>query len=163
MKDSLILWIAAASLAILVAISSAKTQKDYNDCSTSLSTLEEALYETGDNKVQLNAYFFPPREEFVPYAKIVYTFEDSNGTNPEPETEKCAVTYVWAVGGFLLIQPPSIFSYSSLFFFHTRSHNDFTLRLTLPNACRPLVEENGKCSCANKDNNPLDILTQQVS
>lgn len=151
----------AVSLALLVVASSVETQRD---CSTSLSILEHALYNTSDNKVRLNAYFFPPREEFVSYAKVVYTFKNENETNDLLDTDQsCNVTYVWAIGGFLLVQPPSIFTYSSLFFFHTRHSGDFTLRLTLPHACKPLVEDNGTCSCANKDNNPLDLLTQQVN
>ena len=160
MKVSSILWVAVASLSIFLGLTGAKRQKHYKDCSTSLSTLEKALYETAENKVQLNNYFFPPREEFVPYAKVVYTFEGKHG---KKESGSCVVTFVWAIGGFLLIQPPSIFTYSSLYFFHTRIRDDFTLHLTLPHACRPLVEEkNGRCSCANKENKALDILTQQV-
>ena len=168
------------SLALLVVLSllltstvpatSSEAPNKYTDCATSLSTLEAALYNTGDNKVNLNRYFFPPREEAVPYAKITYQFEDENGTIPEYANSEdldegdctCGVTYVWAVGGFLLIQPPSIFTYTSLLFFHTRQKS-ISLRLRLPHACRALVRgENGTCSCANKDNNPLDVLSQQV-
>lgn len=144
----------------LPLLAGAEEPTDYGNCNTSLSTLEDALYNTSDNKVKLNAYFFPPRKEFVAYAKITYQFEDEDGEVPDMEEEKCKVTYVWAEGGFLLMQPPSVFTFSSLLFFHTRQ-SDFDLVLTLPRPCKSLVnQENGTCSC--KKNNALDILNQQV-
>ena len=136
----------------------------YSDCSTSLSTLEEALYKTGKNKFLLNKFFYRAREEAVPYAKITYHFQDEEGQVSNSEEESCKVTYLWATGGFLLMQPPSVFTFTSLFFFHTRRRN-FDLDLELPFECQSLVNtiDNETCSCANRDNNPLDLLSQQVS
>ena len=146
-----VLWVAVSMEIILSAVSSTtglESCSNSADCATSLSALENDLYCTSGNRLNLNRYFFPPREEAVPFAKVTYHFEGG-----------CNVTYLWAVGGFLLIQPPSIFAYTSLLFFHTR-RRDFTLHLSLPQECTPLV--NSQCSCESKDNNPLDVLSQQV-
>ena len=159
--STILLMLAAVFQPLFAAASSEEPSSDYGNCNTSLSTLEAALYSTRDNKVKLNAYFFPPRKEFVSYAKITYQFEDEDGEVPDEEEEKCKVTFVWAEGGFLLMQPPSIFTFSSLLFFHTRQ-SDFDLVLTLPQPCKSLVYQgNGTCTCGN-DSNALDILNQQV-
>ena len=136
--------------------------KDYSECDK-LSVLEQALYDLGDNKERMNRFFYPPRQQPVPYVKITYQFEDENGEISNDES-KCEVTYIWVSGGFLLIQPPSIFMYTSLFFYNTRQQN-FFFNLRLPYQCRPLVENAtiGSCSCKNRDGNPLDLLTQQVN
>lgn len=155
-----LLMVASLSLAPVCS----EKSHNYSGCSSSLSVLEDALYNTGTNKLKLNRYFYPPRQEPVPYAKITFKFEDENGNLSDSEDGKCEVTFVWAIGGFLLIQPPSVFTFTSLFFFHTRQ-NDFSLDLRLPYLCRPLVQEyeieNGTCTCANKDGG-LDLLNQQV-
>ena len=134
---------------------------DVHNCATSLAKLEQALYDTGKNKLLLNQFFY---KEHEPYAKITYHFEDENGNLSQAGEESCKVTYLWATGGFLLIQPPSVFTYTSLFFFHTRRTN-FDLDLRLPFECRALVvdatADNETCSCTNRDNS-LDQLSQQV-
>lgn len=158
---SIIQNVSAVALIALSLLTVTVSKKEGNNSCNSLAELESALYSTGTNKLKLNKFFYPPRKESVPYAKITYQFQDEDGKISDSEMEKCAVTYVWAVGGFLLIQPPSIFTFSSLFFFHTHQKN-YSLVLTLPNKCRSLVNSgNGTCSCANKDNF-LDLLSQQV-
>ena len=130
---------------------------NYSDCSTSLSTLERALYETGDNVHQMNRIFFPPSTRPSRFIRVTYSFKGDNSTN-------CAVSYIWAIGIILFFQPPSVFTSNSLYFNYP--NNDLIhLRLTLPNECRPLVSSagcNDKCCCTNSTDDILSILTQQV-
>ena len=158
MKGILLLIVILSSLGISVS----SDKSSYFDCGTSLFTLEKALYETGINKLSLNQFFYEARKESVSYAKITYHFKNENGSTNSSYTDDCTVTYLWATGGFLFIQPPQVFTYTSLFFFHTQ-RKKFSLDLELPHDCISLVNvtKNG-CSCANLDNNPLDLLSQQV-
>ncbi len=141
---------------ILVFIVSCSAQ--VNNC-TLLSELEFALYNTDSNEQQLNQAFFPPRKATSRYIMVMYDFKDENGM-----TDTCNVKYVWAIGGFLLIEPPTIFKLLSLLFSYPA--NDITdITITLPNECRQIVNslDDGTCSCKNLSNSNLDILTQQVS
>ena len=154
---------------LLVAITVASATENYSDCPTSLSTLERALYDTGDNLVQLNRIFFPRNTRTSRFVKVVYTFQD----DPDLlyDYSNCRnVTFFWAIGSFLFFQPPSIFSFTSLFFNYPNNNiND--LKLTLPNECKPLIysEETQECTCRVNSDTPfhhsselLHILTQQV-
>ncbi len=128
----------------------------YENCTLKLSVLEEALYETDSNERSLNQAFFPPRQETSRYISVTYKFLDDN----------CTVTYIWTIGGFLIIQPPSIFKFTSLLF-STPANNVNELILTLPSQCRELAGIGGNCSCDSQKNDNqnlnLDILSQQVS
>ena len=126
---------------------------------TLLSELEYALYNTGSNERELNRAFFPPRAATSRYINVSYDF-----MNEDELTDNCIVTYVWAIGGFLLIQPPSVFQFLSLFFSYP-ANNIMEITITLPYQCRQLitVNEDGHCSCEDQVGNNLDILTQQVS
>ncbi len=133
----------------------------YEDCTTKLSVLEKALYETDSNERSLNAAFFPPRQETSRYIKVTYRFlmDDNDGF-----FDSCNVSYIWTIGGFLLIQPPSIFKFTSLLF-STPANDLNELTLTLPTQCRELAGIGDTCSCDSQYNHSLnlDILSQQVS
>ena len=138
---------------------------DYTDCTNKLSVLERAVYETADNELQLNRAFFPPRQMTSRYVTIDYTFLKNSTSDVN-----CSVTYIWSIGGFLLIQPPQIFMFTSLLL-SIPSNNIERITITLPYKCRPLVLNSSElCSCNNskavKDSNDneitLDILSQQV-
>jgi len=75
-----------------------------------LSELECALYTTDSNEKRLNLAFFPPRESTSRFIDVIDTFVSNNS---EP---LCEVRFIWAIGGFLLIQPPKVFEFTSLFF-----------------------------------------------
>ncbi len=127
-----------------------------------LKDLECALYTTDSNERRLNQAFFPPRKATSRYIKVVYVFNVS-----EVDTvagDECNVTYIWSIGGFLLIQPPSIFQLTSLMFsYPTNTIDDITLYM--PSPCHTVINTNTtgrNCSCANMENKNLDILTQQV-
>jgi hypothetical protein len=131
---------------------SASVAASFNDCATNLGTLEEALYESENNLFQLNQIFYPPSEPTTIFIRVNYIFGD-----------ECNVTYIWAIGAFLFLQPPTLFKYTSLFFYYP-SNELTTLSLQLPNECMDLITENemdGNCSCKN-DSHMLNILTQQV-
>ena len=144
----------------------AASATNYSDCPNKLSVLEQILFEYDNNELELNKAFFPPRQPTSRYIMVQYTFENFSEPNP------CTVNYTWSVGGFLLIQPPSLFQFSSLLF-SVPVNDVYSIELVLPNQCRPLVQNisSGKCSCSSNTNSTsvsmkkvtLDILTQQVS
>ena len=145
----------------------AASATNYYDCPNKLSVLEQILFEYDNNELELNIAFFPPRQPSSRYITVQYTFEKFSESDPN-----CTVNYTWSVGGFLLIQPPSLFQFSSLLF--SLPVNDvYSIELVLPHQCRPLVLNisTGKCSCSNTNSTNismdreviLDILTQQVS
>ena len=124
-------------------------ESKYEECGTKKSVLLQALFETGDNMFKLGNVFFPARQSTSRYIKVNYHF---NGTD-------CDVTYFWALGGFLLIQPPTIFQFTSLLF-STPANNLESVNLILPRECLPLVGDDD-CTCANNDTT-LTRFTEQV-
>jgi hypothetical protein len=135
-------------------IASAATS--FDDCATNLRTLEEALYESGNNLFELNRVFYPPSSPTTRWIRVNYTFSDG-----DTELDDCSVTYIWAVGKFLFQQPPTLFQVTSLFFYYPNNEL-VTLSLQLPIECIGLINgTDGECSCMN-DSHMLDILTQQV-
>ena len=135
-----------------------------------LTQLECALYTTDQNERKLNQAFFPPRKSTTRYIRVNYDFKTDLDPNDDlynsylNVTQNCRVSYIWAVGGFLLIQPPSIFEWTSLIYSYP-ANDIYELDLTLNISCTTLVnvKEDGTCRCKGKDDNNLDILTQQVS
>ena len=140
----------------LLAISESCVAGDNNTCN-SLKSLASALTSNDDNMQNLTQVFYPPRQPSAKIVKVIYYFEDEMGKHDD-----CNVTYFWASGAFLLIQPPSIFQFTSLFFNHKVAGEETTLILTLPNACRHLVLHNTTCSCDQSNEGVLDLLTHQV-
>lgn len=130
---------------------------DFTDCAENLATLEKSLYDTGFNLLQLQRTFVPASTLPARFTKVTYSFFNQNN-----QLDGCNVTYVWAIGGFLFFQPPTVFRLTSLHFYYP-SHivQDFSLRL--PYECRALVNiSGGNCSCDGDTHEILDILTQQV-
>ena len=128
----------------------------FSDCESNLGTLERALFETGGNLFELNRVFFPPSLLTTRFIRVNYTFIDEN------ELETCTnVTYIWAIGQVLFMQPPTLFKINSMFFYYP-SNDLTTLSLWLPIECIGLINgTDGECSCIN-DSHMLDVLTQQV-
>ena len=112
-----------------------------NTCN-SLRSLAKALTSNDENMQNLTQVFYPSSRPSAKILKVTYYFEDEMG-----ERDNCNVTYFWAKGGFLLIQPPSIFQFTSLLFNHKVVGEETSLILTLPSACRHLVLRNATCSC----------------
>lgn len=140
------------ALSLLVCLlSTVNCINNFTNCDKDITVLERALY-SPENIKQMNRIFYPPRETTSRFITVKYEFEDTN----------CNVTYIWAIGGFLLMQPPKIFQLTSLYF--STPANELTdLLIKLPNECWPLVHSGGNdCTCSHEDN-ILDILTQQVS
>ena len=143
---------------------------EVSDC-TLLSQLECALLRTDENERKLNQAFFPPRKETTRYIRVHYEFKaeedidyySSDSLRDLDIYKNCSAAYVWAIGGFLLIQPPGLFQLTSLLFSYPANDVD-KLNLTLPLNCSRLINANAShCDCRNHSNNNLDILTQQVS
>ena len=132
---------------------------EYSNCSNDLFVLEKALYGMQGNKLKLINTFYPSRKISTAFVKVNYNFEDEIGEF----TDNCSATYWWTAGGFLLVLPPTIFRFSSLFF-GNKVDNINVITLTLPYECRGVVtdDKNSSCSCYHKDNSLLDVLTQQV-
>ena len=130
---------------------------DFSDCAENIATLENALYDSGFNLLQLHKTFVPASTLPARFTKVTYSF-----FNQDKQFDDCNVTYVWAIGGFLFFQPPAVFRLTSLnFYYPNHQLEDFSLRL--PYECRGLVNASGgNCSCYGDTHEVLDILTQQV-
>ena len=128
-----------------------------NSCN-SLPELEEALYDGEDNIKQLSIAFFPSNAKTSRYVEVDYTFKGNETVGD------CRVSYYWAVGGFLLIQPPKVFEFTSLRFSYPSNKID-AIKLTLPEECRHLVYNSttGNCSCYADGITLLDVLNHHVS
>ena len=141
-----------AALLLCLELSSVFAQ---SNCSTERSALLKALYSTAGNSNEMDRVFYPERQLPSRFITVNYDFLNDDGFK-----DNCTVTYYWASGGFLFVQPPKIFVFTSLLFSYPA--NDLIyLNLTLPSECRDLVSvnENGTCSCKSPI---LDRLTQQV-
>jgi hypothetical protein len=139
---------------VALFLSTAAVSLDHDDCATNLRTLEEALYESKSNLFELNRVFYPPSVPTTRVVRVNYTFGD--------ELDACSnVSYIWAVGEFLFLQPPTLFQYTSLFFYYP-NYELTTLSIQLPIECIWLINgTDGECSCKN-GSHMLNILTQQV-
>ena len=152
-----------ALLLLLASVFSTSAQNgDIELCASQLEALENALYGTRNNLFELNSIFFPPSARTSRFIRINYHFLDEAGEFDELNGG-CVVTYIWAIGGFLFFQPPSLFQYNSLFF-NFPNNNLTDLDLYLPYECQPLVlgPNTTDCSCLHGAKK-LEILTQQVS
>lgn len=142
-----------SALAVLAFCILTVHSANFTNCSTDMEALEFALYKyTPENLRQLNRIFYPPRRTPSRFVKVRYHFEGS---------EHCKVTYIWAIGGFLLVQPPKIFQLTSLYF-STPANSLTDLAIQLPRECLGLVGGDDNCTCKHENGKILDILTQQV-
>ena len=143
----------------IVSCISASEAENYTQCATLKKVLLQALFETDRNLYELDRVFAPARVPSLRYVQVEYSFADSEGKYGD-----CKVLYHWAIGGFLLVQPPHIFMYTSLlFWFSPTLSGHQTVTLKLPYPCRGLVNStNGTCSCHDSDADDLQILTRQV-
>ena len=135
---------------------------EYENCSTDKLTLLKALYKTKDNLYQLDRAFAPPGkgDRTSRYIRVHYSFANEN----EEFDDSCCVTYIWAIGGFLLIHSPEIFQYTSLYF-STPANDEYDVYLKLPFHCRGLINDTTSCSCYHVNVNssePLLVFTNQV-
>ena len=145
------------TIAVLISILVLASAR-FEDCPTRLSVLETALYQTGNNLLELNEIFYPPNKQTSRFIRVEYSFQNEIGG-----LNDCNVSYIWAIGGFLLMQPPTIFQFTSLFFNYP--NNDLEkLRLQLPYQCRPLINtSSSNCKCFGDNTHMLNVMTQQVS
>ncbi len=146
-----------AIVALILSLT-AQLSANQENCTTRLSGLENALYSDGRNQLSMESAFFPFTEQPSRFLKVVYNFTDGDDVD-------CIVTFFWSVGSFLFIQPPSIFSYTSLLFNYPSNSVD-NVTILLPNKCRPLVNNNNnksRCSCDTHGITFLDMLTRHVS
>ena len=145
-----------AVLAVLIISSCVCTgscEDNFTNCHKDITVLQRALYRA-ENIKEMNDIFYPPRVTPSRFIKVTYKFDKHD----------CNVTYIWAIGGFLLMQPPKIFQLTSLYFSTIANHLT-DLVIYLPEQCWPLVRTEGReenCTCRHEDDHILDILTQQV-
>ncbi len=151
------------NIIILVLLSSLTTLSSANNekCSTKFSELEKALYADERNLLNMENAFFPSLGQPSRFLKVQYIFTD------EYDEDDCRVTFFWSVGSFLFLQPPSVFTYTSLLF-NFPSNMVENLTIVLPNTCRPLVINNNNnnsdyCTCDRERITFLDMLTRHVS
>ena len=152
------------SLLILSAkFCTGQAEEDYGECSTKKLVLLQALYNTSDNLYELERAFTSPQPGEISsrFIKITYSFANLDG-----KYDDCNVTYIWAIGGFYLIQPPQIFMFTSLLF-STPANSRENIALKLPYHCRKLINSiNDECTCYSAEDRrsePMIVLTNQVS
>ena len=142
---------------ILFSVLSLNLAESQNiSCGNDLKTLEKALLQTGNNTLKLLQAFYPPRQSPATFVTVHYNFLDADGNIT------CNTTWFWTSVEFYLIQPPTIFLFTSLFFTIPQDRIT-TANITFQANCRELVtwNKNGTCTCTS--NSLLDILTQRVS
>ena len=137
----------------------------YDDCATNFATLEKALIETKNNKYKLIQAFYPNQKYDTIYVTDVeYHFLGKD----ENDSEIISSQWIWAKSAFYLIQPPSVFQYTSLLFSYSVHEVDSSpLSLYLPYKCRLTnlnsTEMNNTCHQNDNNINPmLASLTQRV-
>ena len=123
-------------------------------CANDLQTLEKILLQTSNNKIELLKAFYQPRQPPATFVTVNYTFLN------EEEHVICNKLWMWSSAVFYLIEPPTVFKFTSLFF---ATPYATTVNIVFKNECRDLVtwNEDGTCTCTS--NSLLDILTQRVS
>ena len=88
------------------------TNSSYSRCPNSFNVLERALYETEGNMVNMLVVFSPAGKTPPSLVRVHYSFKEEIGA-----VSNCTVHYLWVEGGFLFVQPPTIFELSSLLFY----------------------------------------------
>ena len=126
-----------------------------DDCATNRNSVVKALFMSDKNLDKLDSVFYPAGELPSRFIQVNYHINDTSDGN-------CNVSYFWASGEFLLLQPPKIFLFTSLLFSYP-ANNLTSVNLTLPPECKELVtvSEDGSCACPDEDS-LLNRLTQQV-
>ena len=130
----------------------------YADCSTNFSTLERALFETGNNRFELISTFYPTRDSVSPFVNVNYTKFNIS----EAEENDC-LNWIWTTSTFYLIESPDVFQFTSLLFV-LPENKVHTLTLELPNNCFNLT-----AVCDVDDNfttteyKMMELLTRRVS
>ena len=125
-------------------------------CGNDFKTLEKALLQTGNNTLKLLRAFYPPRQPPATFVTVHYTFLNAKGNII------CNTTWFWSSVEFYLIQHPTIFVYTSLFFTIPQDRIT-TANIIFKDDCRELVTWNVNESCTCTSDGMLDILTQRVS
>ena len=147
-------------ISIIILLLCTVSATRYSDCDSNLSTLEQALFETGRNLLELNRVFYPPSFLTTTFVRVNYAFIDHDEENILDSYPN--VTYIWAVGAVLFLQPPTLFKFNSLFFYYTIDERT-KLSLQLPIECIGLINSSDGAHSRENDLHMLDILTQQVS
>ena len=145
--------------ASLAGDDAAASNSSYSRCPYSFLVLEKALYETEGNMVKMLSIFSPSHKRSA-FVRVRYAFKQENGA-----VSNCTVPYLWVEGGFLFVQPPTLFQFSSLLFYFRGIDTEIDLYLILPFECRPLImeDENRTCTCQEINSSlPLKMLTEQV-
>ena len=142
---------------ILFSVLSLKLAESQNtSCGNDFKTLEKALLQTGNNTLKLLDAFYPPRQHPAIFVTVHYTFLDGDGNIT------CNTTWFWSSVESYLIQSPTIFLYTSLFF-TIPPDRITTANIIFKDDCQDLVTWNKKGTCTCTSNSLLDILTQRVS
>lgn len=127
----------------------------YTDCSSNFSTLERALFETGNNRFELISAFYPTRDSISAFVNVKYNISEAEGNGCQ--------NWIWTTSTFYLIESPDVFQFTSLLFVQPEN-KVHTLTLELPNNCFNLTDV-----CDDDDNfttteyKMMELLTRRVS
>ncbi len=114
---------------------------------TTFSSLEHTFAQTEDNLYKTWVTFYPSLDPLPHFVTVTYDFQ---GT---------VSTYFWTEASIFLMQPPSVFGFTSLFLAFVRDDRIKEVTLRLPSECDHLARQHSK-----KDSeNLLRVLTHRVS
>ena len=139
----------------LVCLMCLRSVSTADECNT-MKTIAQAVFSQEGNDLNMSQAFYTASQSSPSFLLVTYNFNDDIEM-----MSNCNVTYIWAQGGFLFIQPPSVFDLTSLQFFQKTGVEKLTL--TLPYRCRHLVQDQDGCTCVNLNSSLLlKVFTQQV-
>ena len=136
-----------STLAATTAVVLGQEFREYANCTSNYTVLENALFNSGDNIYRLTATFFPPHVGNPLYVTVTYTFSNTHES----------VQYIWSTASLYLTIEPHTISFLSLFFCYVEENRIVELKLELPSECENLTENQ-----ASNAGNFLFVLTQRV-
>jgi hypothetical protein len=139
------------TLAANTAIVHGQEFEEYTNCASNYTTLENALFNTGDNIYRLTTTFFPPHVDNPLYVTVTYTFSDMNFNE--------SIQYIWSTASLYLTIEPRTIRFLSLFFCYVEDDRIVDLELELPSECYSTDFTENQASNAS---NFLFVLTQRV-
>ena len=107
------------------------------------SVLENSLFSSEKNRVNLMKAFFPPDNNTPEFVTVTYKFENS----------AMSLTWFWSAKTSHFLHPFNAFQFLSLLFSKPEPYFSGSLEITLQN----------KCANRSQDDLNLQLLTQRVS
>ena len=171
----------ALGVLTFIALSSGSVQEQYAQCFSNYSVLEQAVYETKDNRYNIIRAFYSPNTTLpsvyvtVTYVSSIYlhllnqlvSYSYVSVLHRYVSDDNIEETWLWTRIPIYLIQPASVFQFTSLLFnHHAISGRVQPLTVYLPGVCcdKTTVScfSNDRPNNTHCNNRYLDVLTNEV-